>query len=145
MFYRNSLLISHSTLYVLLMFFHSVVSTLSVSVCCVPYCMFYFNIEFLFCSTGMECQIQQCGVQDRVRVWRPGRPHLRLSTRVMSSPLLHHHLIHHQTCHLNKKKTCCFFQTPNLGVFNHTLLCVGEINREMYRQYIKAFYAEMSI
>lgn len=101
--------------YSILMFFHSVVSTLTVSLRCVPYFMFYLNIEIMFCSTGMECQIQQCRVQDRVRVWRPGRPHLRLSTCVMSSPLLHHHLIHHQTCHLNKKNLFLF--KPLIWVF----------------------------
>lgn len=47
--------------YSILMFFHSVVSTPSVSLCCVPYCMFYLNMEIM-CSTGMECQIQQCRV-----------------------------------------------------------------------------------
>lgn len=88
--------------------------------------MTYSNSVLMFCSTGMECQVQQCRVQDRVRVRRPGRPHLRLSTCVMSSPLLHHHLIHHRTCHLYKKN-CCFFKTPHLGVFfiiTHCFLCV---------------------
>lgn len=140
MFYHNS--------------FHMFCSTLNVLPRLYPYvlsqCSFYSNSVFMLCS------ILHVPLKPRTFVLfhRYGVPNTTVQG-LRSCPCLTTGPSTSTTVHLcdvitivtssshsssdlssEQKKTVVSFQTPYLGVFNHTLLCVCEINWEMYRQYI---------
>lgn len=140
MFFPYSLLMSHSTLYVLLVQYPYVL----------PQCSFYSNSVFMLCS------IFYVLLKHRTYVLfhRYGVPNTTvqgprscpcLTTGPSTSTTVHPCDVitivtssSHSSSDLSSelKKNGVSFQTPYLGVFNHTLLCVCEINWEMYRQYI---------
>lgn len=138
MFFPNSFLMPHSTLHVLLQYPYvlSQCSFYSISVlmlCSLLYVLLKHRTYVLFHRYGVPNTTVQ-GL----------RSCLCLTTGPSTSTIVHLCDVitivtsssHSSSDLSSEQKKLLFLSNPFLCVFNHTLLCVGEIKGEMYRQYI---------